>query len=660
MLDDYYEKFHADSGYERLLFRAGKGLQSRELNDLQSQVNHQIKGVADVLLKDGDLVKGGEVIIDAKLATALVTDGEVYIAGQVRPVSSSAVPIDMAGSVDVGVWLTHNVVTEEQDPSLRDPAVDAINFDEPGAARLQQVCQWGLLSDAIGPDDAFYPVHKIEQGTLIIKQPPPQLDAVTQALARYDRESNGGSYVVEGMSLSYRGADQTVQSFSLEEGKAHIEGYEVAFSTSRTAEFDYDPDVGEVKEEPKTFQSDGQGVMRIDTDFFPVKQIEEVNVTVEKTTQLTRGQLAGGEDLLPDDSVLEILSITQGDTNSQESTTYIQGTDFIFLRNHISWQLSGEEPAGGSQYEVTYRYRKQLMLDFDEYGFNLDRQLVDGGVIVDNTLVTIDYQWHRPRIDLIVLDRFGQIKRIKGQAAHQFPIAPKAPAHHLALAQVTQSWLSGQAPAIENLAVRAVSMSQLEQMQNQIGDLYQLLAIERLRNDANSQDPASKYGVFVDPFIDDDMRDAGIAQTAAIVDGELVLPLSADITDLPVPNGGLLTLPYELENVLEQPKQTGSMKINPYQAVEPIPATITLTPSLDHWTQTQRSWTSPITQRFTRGGGWRTRTTQSTQTQVIGRTTRSAELLRRRWVNFSLSGFGEGEVLKRVIFDGIVVTPEET
>ncbi|MBQ4814028.1 DUF4815 domain-containing protein [Pseudoalteromonas luteoviolacea] len=652
MLDDYYEKFHADSGYERLLFRAGKGLQSRELNDLQSQVGHQLKGVADVLLKDGDLVKGGELVVDTDSASALITEGDVYMAGQVRPVPSGVVPIDMSATVDVGVWLTHKVITEEQDPSLRDPAVDAINFDEPGAARLQQICQWGLLSDALGPDEAFYPVHRIEQGTLIIKQPPPQLDAVTQALARYDREANGGSYVVQGMALSYRGAEQNIQSFSLEEGKAHIEGYEVAFATSRTTEFDYDPDVGEVKEEPKTFQADDQGMMRMDTDFFPVRSIDEVNVTVEKVTQLTRGQLTGGEDLLPDESVLEILSITQGDT------TYTQGADFIFLRNHISWQLSGEEPAGGSLYEVTYRYRKQLIVEFDEHGFKLDRQLPDGGQIVDNTLVTIDYQWYRPRVDLIVLDRFGQIKRIKGQAAHQFPIAPKAPAHHLALAQVTQSWLSSEAPLIENLAVRAVSMSQLEHMQTQIGDLYQLLAIERLRNDANSQDPASKYGVFVDPFIDDDMRDAGIEQTAAVVDGELVLPLQAEIFQLQVPNGRALTLPYELEDILEQPKQTGSMKINPYMAFEPIPADVRLTPSVDHWTQTHTNVASSITRRFWGGRGIRVRTQTVSTTQVVSSSTRQAEFLRRRWINFSISGFDKDEALEQLTFDGITVIPE--
>ncbi|MCF2856465.1 DUF4815 domain-containing protein [Pseudoalteromonas sp. SMS1] len=652
MLDDYYEKFHADSGYERLLFRAGKGLQSRELNDLQSQVGHHLKGVADVLLKDGDLVKGGELVVDTDSASALITPGDVYMAGQVRPVTSGVVPIDLNATVDVGVWLTHKVITEEQDPSLRDPAVDAINFDEPGAARLQQICQWGLLSDALGPDEAFYPVHRIEQGTLIIKQPPPQLDAVTQALARYDREANGGSYVVQGMALSYRGAEQGKQSFSLEEGKAHIEGYEVAFATSRTAEFNYDPDIGEVKEEPKTFQADAQDMMRMDTDFFPVKSIDEVNVTVEKGAQLTRGQLSGGDDLLPDESVLEILSITQGET------VYVQGTDFIFLRNHISWQLSGQEPAGGSQYHVVYRYRKQLTVEYDERGFSLSKQLEDGGELVENTLVTIDYQWYRPRIDLVVLDRFGHIKRIKGQAVHQSPVPPKAPAHHLALAQVTQFWFNNQAPSIESLAIRAVSMSQLEQMQSQIGDLYQLLAIERLRNDANSQDPTSKYGVFVDPFIDDDMRDAGIEQTAAIVGGELVLPLEADIHQLQVPDERALTLPYVLEDVLEQPKQTGSMKINPYMAFEPIPADIRLTPSVDHWTQTHTNVASSITRRFWGGNGARVSTQTVSTTQVLSSSTRSAEFLRRRWVNFSISGFDEGETIEQLTFDGITLIPE--
>lgn len=654
MIKDYYDKFDPNKGYEKILFRAGKGLQSRELNDLQSQSQHQIKGIADVILKDGDLVSGGEVVIEHDKANALIQDGEVYINGLVRKIPKTQLFISLTESIDIGVWLTYETITEEEDPSLRDPAIDAINFDEPGGARLKQNCQWGLKSDALAQEDAFYPVHRIEQGVLIIKQPPPQLDAVTQALARYDREANGGSYVVDGMALSYRGMNAQKQSFSLAEGKAHIEGYEVSFATARNLMFDYNPDIGEVKEEPKTFRADSTGNMRIDTDFFPVKEIEEVNVTVERKVKLTRGQLSGGDDLLPDNSVLEIISVKQNDL------TFSLGEDFIFLRNHISWQLNGQEPDIGSQYDIVYRYRKQLQVEFDERGYTLNEAVVEEGKIVENALITTDYTWLRPRVDLIVLDRFGQFQRIKGQAAHQLPVAPNAPANHLAIAQVSQTWFIDTAPDIENLAVRAVSMSELEKMQNQISDLYQLLAIERLRNDANSEDATSKFGVFVDPFLDDDMRDAGIEQSAAIVDGELTLPLNADIAELTLPNQNTLTLPYALENLLVQEMQTGSMRVNPYQAFEPVPASVSLTPSVDHWTQTNTRWTSTITQRFwwARFSWWRNRTVFNTRVEAVNRQTTNAQFLRSRWVHFSIQGFGPGESLNTVTFDGVSVTPE--
>ncbi|RZM83796.1 DUF4815 domain-containing protein [Pseudoalteromonas rubra] len=657
MLQDYYHNYDKANGYERLLFRSGRGLQSRELNDLQSQVQNQVKDIADVLLKDGDLVSGGDVVIDTQSGETQLSAAQVYLDGHIRSLPAATLTIALQGSVDIGVWLTHSVVTEVEDPTLRDPAVNALNYDEPGAARLKQHCQWGQRDDALAEENAFYPVHRIEDGVLIIKQPPPQLDAVTQALARYDREANGGSYVVEGMALSYRDREADQQVFSLQEGKAHIQGYEVAFDTARSAAFDWDPDIGTVREEPKAFISvpasgDDTRSMRVDLDFFPVKTVEEVNVSIEKSATLTRAQLAGGEDLLPDESVLEILSVTQGET------TFVAGVDFLFLRNHISWQLSGAEPAPGSQFEVRYRFRTQVVVEPDEFGFTLQKQQPQGE-LVENALITVDYQWYRPRIDLVVLDRFGQLKRIKGQPAHQLPVAPKVPANHLPLAQVSQSWFAEQAPEIENLAVRAVSMSELEQMQSQISDLYQLLAIERLRNDANSEESSSKFGVFVDPFIDDDMRDAGIEQTAAIVDGELILPLSADIVELPLPTGNVLTLPYELEDVLAQTKQTGSMKVNPYQAVEPIPATVRLSPSVDHWTQTSRSWTSPITRRFDIGRGLRRLTRTRTSTQVLRRTTRQAQFMRSRWVNFTISGFGPQETLDRVTFDGIRVQAQE-
>ena len=136
---------------------------------------------------------------------------------------------------------------------------------------------------------------------------------------------------------------------------------------------------------------------------------------------------------------------------------------------------------------------------------------------------------------------------------------------------------------VVNNAIHAVPMNELEAMKRGINDLYALVAQERLRNDANSREPTTKKGVFVDPFFDDDMRDQGIVQFAAIVNKKLILPINVEIIDIEKGKKPYL-LPYELEPVLEQLLQTKSEKINPYQAFDPVPAKVTLM-NIDHWTE---------------------------------------------------------------------------
>ncbi len=71
MLERYYNLFDPAQHYSQLLFRSGDGLQSRELNEIQSTLMHRLQGVADALLKDGDIVSGANLQIDAD--TGLVT-----------------------------------------------------------------------------------------------------------------------------------------------------------------------------------------------------------------------------------------------------------------------------------------------------------------------------------------------------------------------------------------------------------------------------------------------------------------------------------------------------------------------------------------------------------------------------------------------------------
>jgi hypothetical protein len=218
-------------------------------------------------------------------------------------------------------------------------------------------------------------------------------------------------------------------------------------------------------------------------------------------------------------------------------------------------------------------------------------------------------------------------------------------------------------------------MSDIEAMRQSIHNLFALVAEERLKNDANASDPASKKGIFVDPFIDDDMRDQGIEQTAAIVDGSLCLPIRADVVDMgKVPKPW--TLPYVLEPILEQTAVTSSIKINPYQSFAPVPADVQITLDVDRWSDVQTTWASPITQRFSNTSSPLTRTayvgtslptmelsrstttsystSSSTTSEVLSSQTIEGEFMRSTQQSFSLQGFQPNEMLT-IKFDGIDV-----
>jgi hypothetical protein len=195
-------------------------------------------------------------------------------------------------------------------------------------------------------------------------------------------------------------------------------------------------------------------------------------------------------------------------------------------------------------------------------------------------------------------------------------------------------------------------MTEIQAMKNAIADLYSFVAEERLKNDANSRDPAAKKGLFVDPFFDDDMRDNGIEQTAAIVDQCLQLPISVTVVDTGKAAKPWM-LPFMLETIVEQPQRTGSMKINPYKAFEPLPAIAKMILDTDRWTEIQTVWNSSTTNRFS--------TTSSSVLQqtlgnsvVISSKTEEAATMRSISQRFTIDGFKPGENLT-VIFDGIAV-----
>ena len=656
MITGYYNRFDSSKEYEEHLFRAGYVLQSAELNEVQSVINNRIRGIGDALFKDGDIVRDAQVIVDENTGVTRCESGAVYLRGAVRGVPPATFNIATTGEVVIGIYLRSVAITELDDPDLRDPASLTRNYQEPGAGRNKISAKWGFAGDAQAGD--FFPVYTVEDGNLRAKEVPPNLDAISQALARYDRDSAGGTYVVSGLTIQRM--DDLVsgeQVYTVAEGRARVNGYGIELPTSRRIVYAAAPDLRAINSEPHV--STTAAVQRIDVDRTPINDISEVNITAEKTATVVHGGFVGALDPLEDTSVLQIIEVTQG------GTTYTQGVDYKLTAGQVDWSLAGAEPATGSSYTVKYQYIATVTpTAVDETGFS-----VTGAVV--GSLVMVTYNQKLPRIDRLVATPDGEFTWLQGVSADWNPRAPSVPGHLLLLATVSQSWGTG--TYVVNDSVRVVPMQDLSAINGRIDYMLGLISQQRLEGSANLKEASQKKGLFVDPFLDDTLRDAGATQTAAIVAGELMLPVSLDkVAQMPTDVTNETSLAYSLSSILAQTARTSAMKINPYMAFDPIPAVVTLTPAIDRWTEEQTSWASSVTQKFVVDNrildAWHIKTfgtgfdrypsssSTTSTTQLVSQAVSQIANLRQINVNFRIAGFGPGETLTSVTFDGIPVT----
>lgn len=648
-LDQYYNLFDAAKRHDEVMFRADQALQSRELNELQAILSHRISGIAGALFKEGDVVKGCDIVVDPDTGAVTVEAGEVYLRGAVRAVGAGAFTLPVDERVAVGIRYTEGIATELEDPGLRDPAVGTRNYNEAGAARRTSTLVWGWQGAVTGDGGtgAFHAIYTVTNGILDNRVTPPALDAVSTALARYDRDSNGGFYVVSGLAAAFLQRDGGDNVFSLSEGRANINGYKVERVHGARLRYALDPDLQEVEGEPHVYT--GGASMRVVLNRAPIAVVRDVKVTKEKTVTVTHGAFTGAVDTLPDSTVVQVTQVSQG------GTVYAAGTSYSVAGDQIDWSPGGAEPAPGSTYTVTYRYIESAAFSaLDDDGFTL-------AGVVGGTTVYVDYAWKMPRIDILALTQGGEVLRLRGVSRTRQPAAPVPPSDALALASIAYDWRASTSPVVRNIAVHSIPVYEVEDMRGQIMELYGLWAMSNLRTDASIREAGAKKGVFVDPFIDNSGRDIGVVQSAAVVGGALTLPIG--LNGIYTADTGFVTLDYTLTPVLVQAQRTGSMKINPYQAFDPIPAKITLNPAVDEWTVTNTTYLSDTT-RFTQSGHFvpgNSRAVSSTVTGIedslVSSSSVSAQFLRQLTVQYTANGFDAGEALEFVTFDGINLTP---
>lgn len=701
-LPQYYNRFDASKNFECHLFQAGRVLQSAELNEIQSASMERLRGVSDALFQDGDVVSGADVIIDATTGACTCGAGAIYLRGAVRGVPPGELTIATTGRVTIGVYLKESIITELQDPTLRDPAISVRNYQEPGAARLRIEPAWGYADD--GQTGDFYPIYQVENGLLLSKAPPPQVDAIAVSIARYDLQSSGGYYISSGLNVTRMADEGGKQIYSMADGVARVAGQEIVRQHARRLIYDAVPDTREVLLEPHLVEANTGSNQRINVNHTPIHDILDHAVTrVVTETGITHGAFSGSLDALTHSPVVQILEVKQGET------TYTKNADYKLTTDKVDWSPGGLEPAPGSTYSVTYQYIDTVTepVSADVDGFTVPGTItvnVAGGLtanaqLVKDTLVQVSYTWSMPRFDLICLDSDGEIRTVKGVSSPVRPRVPSTPGGLLRVAVIDQQWTED--TRVINNGTKMVSMSDLNDINGRVDTLFALVAEERLALNLTQRDSTAKKGVFTDPFLDDDLRDQGLAQTAAIFDGELTLGIDSTAHEVALSDVATLDArvlveldetvgPAEL--VINQSLRTGSMKINPYDAFSPLPGVARLTPAVDFWTEFDTEWLSPETRQFDELIWTRQCVRDTANLSLVGRLmsrvfnrcrrwgrpiivggseisdvetekvgTRYVDLqfLRQTVVRFDLSGFAPNEALQKVIFDGREVSFEE-
>lgn len=639
-----YDLFDPAKNYDVIGFRPDRTLQSRELMEVQQAERHRNKGVFDYLLKDGAILRDCTISINKNTGEASCSSGALYVKGAARGVAQSSFVIPLVGTVVIGVYLRERVVSPQEDPSLLNPAVGTRGEGEEGGLRLRVWPEWGMAPQNSSESDNFYPVYTVDDGELRAKEAPPQLDSISTALADYDVESTGGSYVVQGLRvLMAPDAEDGRQVYTIAEGSARVHGRRVSLPVSRRITRASNPDLLTVDSEP--FLSTTAERQRIKLDRYPVGRVIKASLTTRSTKTVTKAGYNGSLDPLPDTSVVKIVEVKQG------GVIFTEGEDYKLTAGKVDWTPSGLEPDPHSTYTVTYDH----IITVTPEDVDLSGYSITGAVA--GTQVLSSYTQMLPRLDCLCVTREGELTWVEGVANEWNPQKPRIPEHMLGLATVCQTWDDKR--RVMNDGTVMVPMNDLADINGRIDGLVAQMAQQRLASDVNTREAGAKKGLFVDPCLDDSMRDQGREQSAAVLNGVITLPIEIkNIFPMPQDVKKPETLPYIVQAALEQLSRTGGVRINPYDAFDPFPAFIKLDPAIDNWTDVQSSWASPVARQFnvTDDGYYHIivgRST-STQTEVLSSSTKPLENLRPISVAFRGEGFGPGENVT-VVFDGVPV-----
>ncbi len=391
------ETFDPAKNYKRVRYHQDRDLLDSELNEQQDVINLERKKLADMLFKEGAVITGLEVSKDDNVLT--VGTGVLYIDGHLEAVPGAALTFDPAktSGVDyVYVELLKYNYGYNQDATLINPATG-----EPTAEREK----WVLTLKDHDASGESLPNNVTERKVVAIYKFDRDLDEVTATVREksniYLQDLLGtlpgsritvssitenqlafaaaeglnsllqnlaertfdqaGSYLVKGLDSFIGDNDGQEVEVITNAGRAYIRGYRLQRDLPATLLVPKSEATKSVRGEQKTYNVSQR---RYALNSTPLKETTQVEAIVEIVSNVTRGSVGGGEDLLVPNPVVDILEVSQG------ATVFAEGVDWQQSGNFVDWLGTGSEPAIGTTYTVRWTYVKQ-MAKGDDY--------VDGG-----------------------------------------------------------------------------------------------------------------------------------------------------------------------------------------------------------------------------------------------------------------------------------------
>lgn len=377
----YYDRFNNSAKqWKRILFRAGFPLQSAELNELQSMSSKQFENLARSFLKEGTFTEGGNISIERAVSglDISITAGKLYASGYIHDIEAGQITITGSGLEIVGLLISNQVVTESTDPDLLDPAIGAENYGQPSAHRLQFTYTY-VLNDLNAVAVATF-----LDGQLVTSNTGNALfDLIMRILAQRTNEQSG-SFLAELplLTLTDPSDDNQFPSaqihLDIENGIGYVQGWRVQ-NTRSYLSLDRALTGAERLSETQPYTT----AVKTYTAANPtILEITDLMCTTQSPSfQLPRGEIGGGQDLIPAQyqpasSIVSISDVPHG--------AYAEGTDYVLSGNYISWAPTGAEPASGTSYDVILRYTAHLQKAIRTYTHVSAEVFSKSGVATDN------------------------------------------------------------------------------------------------------------------------------------------------------------------------------------------------------------------------------------------------------------------------------------